>query len=177
MRSALLRLSVLGGLVLVWILLWGDASAANFIGGLVVALVITLLLPLPRVPVQGKVHPLSLLRLVAQVAYWLAGSSIQIAWLAIKPGPPPLSAVLRAHFALKSDLVLTLAANIINLTPGTIALEIDQARRMVYVHVINVGSDRTLNHFYTQMATLERLLVAALEREEDWRPATDKEAA
>jgi multicomponent Na+:H+ antiporter subunit E len=177
MRSALLRLSVLSGLVLVWMLLWGDASAANLIGGLVAALVITLLLPLPRVPVQGKVHPLSLLRLLAQVAYWLVSSSIQIAWLAVKPGPPPLNAVLRAHFALKSDLVLTMAVNIINLTPGTIALEIDQARRLVYVHVINVGSDRTLNRFYTQMATLERLLVAALEREADWRPSTDKEAA
>lgn len=177
MRSVLLRLSVLGGLTLVWMLLWGNISAANFIGGLTVALVITLLLPLPRVPVQGKVHPLSLLRLLAQVAYWLVTSSVQIAWLAIKPGPPPHSAVLRAHFALKSDLVLTLAVNIINLTPGTIALEVDQARRVVYVHVINVGSDRTMNHFHSQMATLERLLVAALEREEDWRPSTDKEAA
>ncbi|RAV18031.1 Na+/H+ antiporter subunit E [Mycolicibacterium sp. GF69] len=177
MRSVLLRLSVLGGLTLVWMLLWGNISAANFIGGLTVALVITLLLPLPRVPVQGKVHPLSLLRLLAQVAYWLVTSSVQIAWLAIKPGPPPRSAVLRAHFALKSDLVLTLAVNIINLTPGTIALEVDQARRVVYVHVINVGSDRTMNHFRRQMTTLERLLVAALEREEDWRPSTDKEAA
>lgn len=177
MRSALLRLSVLAGLTLVWILLWGNASAANVIGGLAVALVITLLLPLPRVPVEGKVHPLSLLRLLAQVAYWLVGSSIQMAWLAVRPGPPPLSAVLRAHLALKSDLVLTMAVNIINLTPGTIALEVDQSRRMVYVHVINVGSDRTLNRFYTQMATLERLLVAALEREDDWRPSADKEAA
>ena len=172
MRSALLRLSVL-------VTDFGmDAVAAtlrqrNFISGLAVALVITLLLPLPRVPVQGKLHPLSLLRLLAQIAYWLVGSSIQIAWLAVKPGPPPLSAVLRAHFD-NPIWVLTMAANIINLTPATIALEIDQARRIVYVHVINVGSDRTLKHFHTQMATLERLLVAALEREEDWRPATDK---
>ncbi len=51
---------------------------------------------------------------------------VQLAWLAVKPGPPPLSAVLRAHLAIKSDLVLALAVNIINLTPGTIVLEIDQ---------------------------------------------------
>ena len=37
---------------------------ANIIGGLAVALVITLLLPLPAVPVEGRVHPLSLLRLM-----------------------------------------------------------------------------------------------------------------
>ena len=33
-----------------------------------VALVITLLLPLPVVPVEGRVHPLSLMRLIVLVA-------------------------------------------------------------------------------------------------------------
>jgi len=59
--------------------------------------------------------------------------------LALRPGRPPLSAVLRTRLALKSDLVLALGVNIMNLTPGTIVLEIDQARRLVYVHVLDVG--------------------------------------
>ena len=59
--------------------------------------------------------------------------------------------MLRAHLAVKSDLVLALAVNIINLTPGTIVLEIDQARRMIYVHVLDVGSDRTVKRFYRQI--------------------------
>ena len=54
-----------------------------------------MLLPLPVVPVEGRVHLLSLLRLIAQVAYLLVLSSVQVAWLAVKPGPPPLTAVLR----------------------------------------------------------------------------------
>ena len=62
-----------------------------------------------RCPIEGKVHPLSLLRLIVTVAYYLVLSSVQVAWLAVKPGPPPLSAVLRAHLAVKSDLVLALA--------------------------------------------------------------------
>jgi multicomponent Na+:H+ antiporter subunit E len=99
-----------------------------------------------------------------------------LAWLAIKPGPPPLSAVLRAYLAIKSDLVLALAVNIINLTPGTIALEIDQVRRVVYVHVIDVGSERAVNRFYRQIEQIERLLVASFEREEHWRPATERES-
>lgn len=177
MRAVVLRLSVLLGLILVWMLLWGSISVANFVGGLVVALVITLLLPLPVVPVEGKVHPLSLLRLLIQMVYWLVRSSIQVAWLAVRPGAPPVSAVLRAHFALKSDLVLAMAVNLINLTPGTIALEVDQARRIVYVHVLNANTDRAIQEFHAQMATLERLLTTALERDEDWRPASDKEAA
>ena len=171
MRRAALRAWVLCWLILVWILLWGTVSVANIVSGLVIALVITLLLPLPVVPIEGRLHPLSLLRLIALVAYYLVLSSGQLAWLAIKPGPPPLSAVLRAHFDIKSDLVLALAVNIINLTPGTIALEIDQVRRMIYVHVIDVGSDRAVNRFYRQIEQIERLLVASFEREEHWQPA------
>jgi multicomponent Na+:H+ antiporter subunit E len=177
MRRVALRAWVLCWLILVWMLLWGTVSAANILSGLAIALLITLLLPLPVVPIEGRVHPVSLLRLIALVAYELLLSSLQVAWLAIKPGPPPLSAVLRAHVAIKSDLVLALAVNIITLTPGSVVLEIDQVRRMIYVHVIDVGSDRAVNRFYRQVSQIERLLVATFERETDWRPSNDRESA
>ena len=174
MRIWLLRIWTLVWLTLVWLLLWGTISVANVLSGLVVALGITLLLPLPSVPVQGRLHPLSLLWLVLHVAWWLAQSSVQVAWLAIRPGRPPLSAVLRGHLALKSDLVLALAVNIMNLTPGTIVLEIDQARRLVYVHVLDVGNERAVERFYRQMTQLERLMIAAFERDSEWRPAASE---
>ena len=176
MRRWALRVWVLCWLVLVWILLWGTVSAANILSGLAIALVITLLLPLPVVPVEGRVHPLCLARLVLLVGWDLVLSSLQVGWLAIRPGPPPRSAVLRVRVAVKSDLVLALAANIITLTPGSIVLEIDQARRLVYVHVIDVSSDRAVNRFYRQMSGLERLLVKTFERDTEWQPA-DKERA
>lgn len=174
MRTWTLRIWVLVWLILVWLLLWGSVSAANVLSGLAVALVITVLLPLPAVPVQGRLHPLSLLWLALNVAWWLLESSIQVAWLAVRPGPPPRSAVLRARLALKSDLVLALAVNIMNLTPGTIVLEIDQGRRLVYVHVLGVGSQRSVERFYRQVTKLERLLVASFERESEWQPAASE---
>jgi multicomponent Na+:H+ antiporter subunit E len=158
-------------LVFVWILLWGNVSAANILSGLAVALLITLLLPLPLVPVEGRLHPLSLARLVAVVAWYLVMSSIQVAWLAIKPGPPPQSAVLRIRFATKSDLILALGVNAINLTPGTLVLEIDRDNRMLYVHVLDVGSSRTVNRFYHEVAVLEHRLHRTFERQTEWRQA------
>ncbi|MCG7596636.1 Na+/H+ antiporter subunit E [Mycobacterium sp. PSTR-4-N] len=177
MRTYALRIWMVCWLILVWVLLWGTVSAANILSGLLVALVITLLLPLPPVPVEGRLHPISLLRLMLTVVYYLLSSSVQVAALALKPGPPPLTAVLRAHLAIKSDLVLVLAVNIINLTPGTMVLEIDQPRRMIYVHVLDVGSERTVTRFYRQVANLEKLLVASFERDSDWRAAGHKENA
>ncbi|MCW1820214.1 Na+/H+ antiporter subunit E [Mycolicibacterium conceptionense] len=177
MRWLLLRAWILCWLMLVWVLLWGSFSVANIVSGLAVAAVITVLLPLPAVPVEGRVHLLSLARLVVQVAVWLVMSSFQMAWLAVKPGPLPVNAVLRAHLAVKSDLVLALGVNIINLTPGTIVLEIDQTRRLIYVHVVDVGSERAIHRFHNQITTLQRLLVAAFERESDWQPVVNKEGA
>ncbi len=176
MRTRLLRVWMVCWLILVWLLLWGTISVANILSGLVIALIITLLFPLPAVPVQGRFHPLPLLRLIVTVAYYLLVSSVQVAWLAVKPGPPPLTAVLRAHLSVKSDLVLALLVNIMNLTPGTIVLEIDQATRTLYVHVLDVGSDTAVKRFYRQTELLERLMVSAFERDADWRPAIGKEA-
>jgi multicomponent Na+:H+ antiporter subunit E len=158
-------------LVLAWLLLWGNISAANILSGLAVALLITLLLPLPMVPVEGRLHPLSLARFVVVVGWYLAVSSVQVAWLAIKPGPPPRSAVLRIRFGVKSDLVLALGVNAINLTPGTMVLEINRDTRMLYVHVLDVGSSRAVNRFYHEIAVLEYLLHRAFERQTDWRQA------
>lgn len=176
MRTVALRIWMLCWLILVWVLLWGNISAANILSGLAIAAIITLWLPLPPVPVEGRVHLLTLLRLVVTVAYWLLVSSVQVAALALKP-KAPLSAVLRAHLHVKSDLVLALAVNILNLTPGNIVLEIDQARRMIYVHVLDVGSDRAVDRFHDQVDKLEKLLVATFERDADWRPLAEKEEA
>lgn len=176
MRRIALRTFMFCWLVLVWILLWGTFSAANVLSGLTIALLITLLLPLPVVPVEGRLHPLSLLRLILTVAFYLILSSVQVAWLALKPGPPPLSALLRAHLAVKSDLVLALAASIFNLIPGTIVLEIDHVRRMLYMHVLDIASERAVRRFHDQVKVIERLLVATFERDSEWRPSNRQES-
>lgn len=177
MRHLALRTWLLSFLVMVWVLLWGQVTVANVASGLIVATVITVLLPLPAVPVEGRLHPLSLLKLIAVVGYYMALSSFQVAWMAVRPGPPPLVAVLRANLPdLKSDLVLALAVNIFNVIPGTIVLEIDQARRILYMHVIDVGSESAVQRFYHQVEQVQRLLVAAFERESDWKPSAEREA-
>lgn len=169
MRPIALRALMLCWLTVVWVLLWGHITVANVLAGLAVAVGITVLLPLPQVPVQGRLYLPALLRLVLQVGYYLVQSSIQMAWLAVRPGPPPLTAVLRARLNLQSELILALAVNVINLIPGSIVLEIDLDRRMIYVHVLDVGSDRSVARFYRQIAEVERLMIASFEQRESER--------
>ena len=170
-RPRLVQVFVLAWLTVVWVWLWGDISAANIISGATVGFFIMLLLPLPRVPVEGRAHPLSILMLFLTVCYYALESSAQVAWLAVRPGPLPVTGVLRVRLKIRSDLILVLCCDVLNLIPGTMVLEIDQERRLVYVHVLDVGSDAAVTKFYRSTHRLERLFISSFEREADWRPS------
>ncbi|MGK8554054.1 Na+/H+ antiporter subunit E [Nocardia gipuzkoensis] len=177
-RDTVVRIAILIWLTLVWIALWGDLSVANLLGGLVVAALIMVALPLPRVPVAGRLSPLPLLELLVVSAYYAVESSLQVAWFAVRPAPTPVSGVLRVYSGTRSDLVLVLWADLLNLIPGTMVLEIDRRRCVVYVHVLDVGSDAAVDKFYRTTRRLERLLIEGLERPTGWpfaRPTSPPE--
>nr|WP_067642025.1 Na+/H+ antiporter subunit E [Nocardia coubleae] len=163
-RQNVLRLGVLAWLTAVWVALWGDLSAANVLAGGVVALIVVFALPLPRIPVTGRFHPLSFLELIAAATYYALESSVQVAWFALRPAGPPVSGVLRVALGIQSDLVLVICTDLLNLIPGTMVLEIDRQRCVVYVHVLDVGSDKAVDDFYRTTRRLERLIIDAFER-------------
>ncbi|MGB3303637.1 Na+/H+ antiporter subunit E [Gordonia sp. (in: high G+C Gram-positive bacteria)] len=171
LRGLALRLWGFAWLTFVWVLLWGDITWGNIIMGAVIAALVMVLLPLPRVPVEGRFHILSALKLAATLIVNFFISSAQVAWASIKPGPPPLGAVVRVHVAIKSDLVLTLAVDYINLVPGTMVVEIDQAARMLYIHVFDVRKRSSIDEFFKQMAYVERQFIKTFERDDEWRPS------
>ncbi|MGV8872686.1 MAG: Na+/H+ antiporter subunit E [Rhodococcus sp. (in: high G+C Gram-positive bacteria)] len=170
-RSVLLRLWTLAWLTAIWVLLWGNVSAANILGGIAVGLLIMVLLPLPRVPVEGRIHVLSLVKLAAVFLYYAMESSVSVAWLAVRPKAPPVTGVLRCRIAIKSDLVLTLFVDAMNLVPGTMVLEIDRTRRLLYVHVLDMGTQKAVDGFYAYVRHLEKLFIAGFERDSDWKPS------
>ncbi|MBO0855619.1 MAG: Na+/H+ antiporter subunit E [Nocardia sp.] len=168
-REWLVRIGTLVWLAVVFTAAWGDASAANLLGGLVVGGLIMVSLPLPRVPVHGTVRILPLLELLAATAFYAIESSVQIAWFAVRPAGPPVSGVLRVRLRIDSDLVLVLCADVLNVIPGTMVLELNREAGAVWVHVLDVGSDRAVAKFYRVTHRLEHLLISAFERGEEIR--------
>lgn len=175
-RAVAARVGSVVWLTLVWILLWGNVSVANILGGIAVALLITTLLPLPRVPVQGRIHLWSVAKLVGLSVWYAAQSSVQVAWLSVRPGPPPVTGVLRCRLGIKSDLVLTLCVDVLNLIPGTLVLEVDQVKRTVFVHVLDLGTDKSVRQFHRTVRQLDRLFIEAFERDSEWQPVHDDPA-
>ncbi len=132
------RPALLAWLVFVWVGLWGTLSWANVLGGVAVGVVLLVTLPLPPVASGGVVHPASLLRFFLSFVVDLVSSTVQVARLVLRPRPLE-QAVLAVPVRGASDQLLTLLANAISLTPGTLTLEVDRPRSTLYVHVIDVG--------------------------------------
>ena len=126
-------------LTAVWVGLWGSVTPANVLGGLAVAVVLVLSLPLTELPDKDDVRALALLRFLGHFAVDLVRASLQVALLVLHPRRPLRQAVLAVPVRGASDRLLTLLANAISLTPGTLTLEVDRPRSTLYVHVIDVG--------------------------------------
>ena len=152
-------------LTAVWVALWGSITWANVLGGVAVAAVLLLAFPLPELPASGRVRPLGLLRFLVFFAKELVQASLTVAWQVVRPGRPLRQAVVAVPVRGLSDRLLTVVANAVSLTPGTLALEVDRPSATLYVHVLDVapgGADEV------RRATLhlERLVVLAVGSDE-----------
>ena len=132
------QLPLLVWLVLVWILLWGTWSWANLLSGLLVALAVTVLLPLPAVVGGLRVRPLSLLGFLGHFLLDLTLSGAQVAWQALRPGRQRQSAIVRVRLRTDSDLLLTIISQTLCLVPGSLVLDLDREERTIALHLLHV---------------------------------------
>ena len=133
-------LLLVGWLTVVWVGLWGSVTPANVLGGLVVAVVLVRLLPLPPGGGHGVVRPAALLRFAGRFAVDLVVSSAQVLALVLRPRLSPRQGVVAVRVPGASEGLLTVLANAISLTPGTLTLDVDLPSSTLYVHALDVGA-------------------------------------
>lgn len=126
-------------LTAVWVGLWGSVTAANVLGGLAVAVVLVLLLPLPSHGGHGVVHPAALLRFAVRFAVDLVVSSAQVVAVVLRPRLVLRQGVVAVRVPGASEGLMTLLGNAITLTPGTLTLDVDLPSSTLYVHALDVG--------------------------------------
>jgi len=156
------ELPLLLGLLLTWMLLWREFSWLSLVSGVVVSIIAMRLFYLPPVILAGRFNAWWALRYLGYFLWHLALASVQVAWLAIKPGPPPRTAIIAAKLRTRSDFVLTLVSLTISLIPGSLVVEVDRFGSTLYLHVLNTPTQREIRLMRAQIARIERLLVRTL---------------
>lgn len=166
-RALRIKLAATVWLTAVWVLLWGDLSIANVLGGLAVALLATWSLPMPAIDYRGRIHLLGLAYLVHRFVVDLVVASVQVAVVALTPARVPHGAVLAVHLRSHSDLYLTLTAELCSLVPGSIVVEAHRVTGMLYVHVLDVdlagGIEAAREHVLDTEARVMRALASDAE--------------
>ena len=157
------RPGLLAWLTLVWVGLWGDLSWANLLGGVAVAGVLLVALPLDDVPVHGRVSLPGVLAFAGVFLVELVRANVQVVRLVLRPGPAPRSAVVAVRVHGRGDRLLSLVADAVSLTPGTLTLEVDRDRSVLYVHALDVGTaPGAAEQVVAGVARLERAAARAL---------------
>lgn len=151
---------------LILTVIWGAISAsftlANLLLGFAVGALSLWLIRRELQPVTYPSRPLRLALLLALFFKELAVSATKVAILvtrkkmALKPG------IFAYPLTLRSDFEISLLANLITLTPGTLSVDVSEDRKTLYVHALDCADPGALRQDISR--GFERRIREAFER-------------
>ena len=144
-------------LVTVWVALWSDVSVANVISGVAVALAIILLFGTRRSG-QIIIRPLRALQFAGYFAYKLVEATVVVAQTVIMPRDRIRTGIVSVELQGCSDAVVTIIADAITHTPGTLTLEVRREPLTLVIHVLQL---RDVEQVRRDVRKLEVLAVRA----------------
>ncbi|PFG32021.1 Na+/H+ antiporter subunit E [Paramicrobacterium agarici] len=158
--GGLIILSV--GLVVIWMLLWGQFTWLSLITGVILALGVSIVFYLPAVQMSIRVNPWYTFVFFARLLWDIVRASVGIAWLVMRPTYVPSNAITAVPLRTRSDLIMTWTAEAISIVPGSIVLDVDREDSVLYVHVINVRTLAEVEAFEDEVLRTEKRIALAL---------------
>jgi len=127
--------------LLVWIFITMVFSISSLIAGIIIALITTIFAGEMLIVTERKFR---LKRVWYTIEYFikfiweLIKANLHVAYIVIHPLLPIKPGIIKVRTKLKRDSALTMLANSITLTPGTLTVDIDVDNQVLYVHWIYV---------------------------------------
>lgn len=131
------RLPLLAWLVVAWLALWGEVSVANLLSGLAVGAALLVVFPNPSLSV-GTLRPVWMVVFHAYFLVKLCQATAIVAWEVVTPGSRIREGIVGVAITADSDAVVTIVANAISLTPGTLTVEVGDDPPTLFVHVLHL---------------------------------------
>lgn len=143
-----------------WLVLWRSTSPVAILTG--VALAVGLTWAMRRAAphaIRHRVHPIAMARYLTHLVVQLVRSNITLAQEILTPTDYTRPGIVEVRLPPCTELVLTVIANSISLTPGTLTLEIRVQPATIVVHVLHL---RDVDAARAEVEHLHRLVSAAL---------------
>ncbi|QWS32998.1 Na+/H+ antiporter subunit E [Curtobacterium aetherium] len=158
---------LVAGLTVLWALLWGNWTPLTLLCGIVVALLVTQLLPLPPIPLSARFSVLSVLRFVVVWAGYVVAASFRVAWAAVRPRGVRRSSIVLVQLHTTSEMTFTLSTIAISLVPGSYVIDEDLRRRRLLLHVLDTEREEQVEAARREAMTIEALVIRAIGSAQD----------
>lgn len=123
-------------LTFIWVALTGSFSFANYLFGYVISFFILWLISDSKDDTKYFVMLPKLIAFFFFFNYELIKANLQVAYEVITPNYQMTPGIVRIPLDVKSDIGITLLANLISLTPGTLSLDVSNDKKVLYVHAM-----------------------------------------
>ena len=153
---------LLVGLVVLWVFLWDHVDVLTITTGVVLAVAVTRALYLPPVLLSGRFNPWRGLLLGLRMMFDVTVASLQVAVLAIDPRWKPMNSIIAVQLLTRSDLVTTLTAEAISVVPGTVVVDIDRERGLLYLHALGTRTHADIDRVRRDVLGTEERIVLAI---------------
>lgn len=121
-------------LTLIWMALTGTFGLSNFLFGFILSFLILWIMKRSN---DDKRYFNKIPRLFSFIGYFLfelIKANLQVAYDVITPKYFMKPGIVKIPLDAKTDLEITLLANLITLTPGTLSLDVSDDKKVLYVH-------------------------------------------
>ena len=125
-------------LALSWAALTGGVTALSLAIGFVLGFVILFAVRRLLQPSRYFEKLWQSLRLASLFAWELLVANLRIAYEVVTPSHNMKPGVVAIPLDVETDVEITLLANLITLTPGTLSLDVSDDRRVLYIHAMYV---------------------------------------
>lgn len=161
-RSVWRQLPLLAALVLLWIFLWDQVTVLTVVTGVLLAIGVTRVLYLPPVLLSGRFNVWRGLLLGLRMMWDVTIASLQVAVLALNPRWKPMNSIIAVQLLTRSDLVTTLTAEAISVVPGTVVVDIDRERGLLYLHALGTRTQADIDRVRRGVLGTEERIVLAI---------------
>ncbi|SHI62920.1 multicomponent Na+:H+ antiporter subunit E [Mesonia phycicola] len=123
-------------LTFIWVAITGSFEFANYLFGFILSFIIMYVITKGRGSAKYfKIVP-KLIGFIFFFLWELLKANLQVAYDVVTPTFYMTPGIVRVPLDAETNLEITLLANLITLTPGTLSLDVSDDRKVLYVHAM-----------------------------------------
>jgi multicomponent Na+:H+ antiporter subunit E len=123
-------------LTFVWVALTGDFSFENYLFGFFLNFHILWLITVGRKRNKYFIIIPKIFILLIFFLYELIKANVEVAYEVITPKLNMRPGIIMVPLDVKSDIAITVLANMISLTPGTLSIDVSNDKKVLFVHAM-----------------------------------------